>query len=58
MSRLGRKRNLALSASVRLLQMTYAVKFAIFPPWKAPILGETVGTFATTEEASRSVGWR
>jgi len=32
--------------------MSFTVKLAIFPPWKAPILSETVGTFATIEEAS------
>jgi hypothetical protein len=32
--------------------MSYTVKLAIFPPWKAPVPSETVGTFATIDEAS------
>ncbi|KRE14308.1 hypothetical protein ASE66_13025 [Bosea sp. Root483D1] len=36
--------------------MSYAVKLAIFPPWKAPVPSETVGTFATIDEATAAGG--
>lgn len=49
---MGRNRNLTLRPQCDVLQMSYTVKLAIFPPWKAPISTETVGTFATIEQAS------
>lgn len=49
---MGRKRNLVLRLQCDVLQMSYTVKLAIFPAWKAPVPLETVGTFATSEEAS------
>lgn len=32
--------------------MSYTVKLAMFPPWKAPVPTEMVGTFATIEQAA------
>ncbi len=35
--------------------MSYTVKLAIFPPWKAPVPFETLGeVFATTADASKA----